>query len=70
MNSNGQSRKKKGRSKRAHVLVAAVERAAENFIQKGQMIAMENPEIQQDMLAAVEEVRKTGTTAGSFNSRS
>jgi hypothetical protein len=24
------------------------------------MIAMENPEIQQDMLAAVDEVRKTG----------
>ncbi|KAL0269729.1 UNVERIFIED_CONTAM: hypothetical protein PYX00_007364 [Menopon gallinae] len=60
VNTKGPSKKKKGRSKRAHVLVAAVEKATENFIEKGGIIAYENPDIKQEMLAAVEEVRKTG----------
>ncbi|XP_050434704.1 catenin alpha isoform X4 [Adelges cooleyi] len=60
VNTKGTSRKKKGRSKRAHVLVAAVEKATENFIEVGEQIAYENPDIKQEMLAAVEEVRKTG----------
>ena len=37
--------KKKGKSKRAHVLVAAVERATANFVERGQQIAAENPEV-------------------------
>ncbi|KAK6639275.1 hypothetical protein RUM43_007547 [Polyplax serrata] len=60
VDTTGPSKKKKGRSKRAHVLVAAVEKATENFIEKGGIIAYENPDIKQEMLAAVEEVRKTG----------
>ncbi|CAG7819895.1 unnamed protein product [Allacma fusca] len=60
VNTKGPSKKKKGRSKRAHVLVAAVEKATENFIEKGEQIAHENPDIKQEMLAAVDEVRKTG----------
>ena len=52
--------KKKGKSKRAHVLVAAVERATLNFVERGRQIARENPEIEQEMLAAVEEVQATG----------
>lgn len=60
VNTKGPSKKKKGRSKRAHVLVAAVEKATENFIEKGELIAFENPDIKQEMLSAVEEVRKTG----------
>lgn len=60
VNTKGPSKKKKGRSKRAHVLVAAVEKATENFIEKGEEIANENPDIHQEMMAAVEEVRKTG----------
>jgi len=52
--------KKKGKSKRAHVLVAAVERATSNFVEGGEIIAKENPEIRQEMLVAVDEVRKTG----------
>lgn len=60
VNTKGPSKKKKGRSKRAHILVAAVEKATENFILKGEEIAHENPDICQEMLAAVEEVRKTG----------
>lgn len=41
-------------------MVAAVEKATENFIEKGELIAYENPDIKQEMLSAVEEVRKTG----------
>ena len=37
--------KKKGKSKRAVVLVAAVERATENFVERGELIARENPDI-------------------------
>lgn len=50
----------KGKSKRASALVAAVEKATENFIQKGEQIAYENPDITQEMLSAVDEVKKTG----------
>uniref|UniRef100_T1JG57 Catenin alpha n=1 Tax=Strigamia maritima TaxID=126957 RepID=T1JG57_STRMM len=60
VNTKGPSKKKKGRSKRAHVLVAAVEKATENFIERGEQIAYENPDIKQEMLSAVDEVRKTG----------
>lgn len=56
----GPSRKKKGRSKKAHVLSAAVQKATEHFIQKGEEIANENPEIRKDMLAAVDDVKATG----------
>ena len=54
------SSKKKGKSKRAQVLVAAVERATENFVERGEIIAVENPEIKTEMLAAVEDVKSTG----------
>ncbi|XP_037919347.1 catenin alpha isoform X1 [Hermetia illucens] len=60
VNTKGPSKKKKGKSKRASALVAAVEKATENFIEKGEQIAYENPDITQEMLAAVDEVRKTG----------
>merc|ERR1719216_731783 len=53
--------KKKGKSKRAHVLVAAVERATANFVERGRSIAQENPE----MLLAVDEVLKTGEVMSS-----
>ncbi|XP_055371735.1 catenin alpha isoform X2 [Condylostylus longicornis] len=59
-NTKGPSKKKKGKSKRASALVAAVEKATENFIEKGEQIAYENPDITQEMLTAVDEVRKTG----------
>lgn len=38
----------------------AVEKATENFIERGDQIANENPDIKQEMLIAVDEVRKTG----------
>ncbi|KAI0228235.1 Catenin alpha-2 [Lamellibrachia satsuma] len=60
VNQKGPSRKKKGRSKKAHVLSAAVQKATENFIDKGEEIANENPEIRNEMLSAVADVRKTG----------
>jgi len=59
------SQKKKGKSKRAHVLVAMVERATENFVERGEIIAVENPEIKTEMLGAVEEVRTTGAAMSS-----
>ena len=60
VNQKTPSNKKKGRSKKAHVLSAAVQKATENFIIQGEEIANENPEIRNDMLDAVDEVRKTG----------
>ena len=56
----GSSRKKKGRSKKAHVLAAAVQKATESFIIQGETIAHENPEIRNEMLLAVDDVKKTG----------
>ncbi|CAG9821179.1 unnamed protein product [Phaedon cochleariae] len=61
VNTKGPSKKKKGKSKRANALVSTVEKATENFIEKGEQIAYENPDITDEMLAAVDEVRKTGT---------
>ncbi|XP_050395347.1 catenin alpha-2 isoform X1 [Patella vulgata] len=60
VNQNGPSRKKKGRSKKAHVLSAAVQKATEHFIIKGEEIAEEFPEVQTDMLDAIDEVRRSG----------
>lgn len=60
VNQKSPSNKKKGRSKKAHVLSAAVQKATENFIARGEEIANENPDIRVDMMAAVDEVRKTG----------
>ncbi|XP_069178815.1 catenin alpha [Procambarus clarkii] len=62
VNTKGPSKKKKGRSKRAHVLVAAVEAATTNFIKGGEEIAEENPPIRDEMLAAVDEVKKAGSS--------
>ena len=46
------------------MLVAAVERATENFVERGEVIALEHPEIKTEMLACVEEVRGTGQVMG------
>ena len=40
--------------------MAAVERATANFVERGQQIAAENPEIQRDMMEAVQAVQATG----------
>ncbi|XP_031842539.1 catenin alpha isoform X2 [Nomia melanderi] len=60
VNTKGPSKKKKGKSKRASALVGTVEKATSNFIEKGEQIAYENPDITAEMLSAVEEVKKTG----------
>ncbi|XP_076461006.1 LOW QUALITY PROTEIN: catenin alpha-2-like [Babylonia areolata] len=62
VNQNGPSNKKKGRSKKAHVLSAAVQKATENFVIQGEQIAEENPEVKADMIAAIDEVKQTGET--------
>ncbi|XP_060576597.1 catenin alpha-like [Ruditapes philippinarum] len=64
VNQKGPSNKKKGRSKKGHVLAAAVQKATLNFVEKGEEIARENPDVKEDMLAAVDEVRKTGEAMG------
>jgi len=58
-------RKSKGKSKRAHVLVAAVERATSNFVEQGESIAASSPGIKAEMLMAVEEVKEAGATMSS-----
>ena len=54
------SNKRKGRSKRAHLLVANVVLATEHFIQKANEIAHENPEMRNDLSQSMEEVKRTG----------
>lgn len=60
INFRAPSNRRKGRSKRAMVLVAAVQQATEDFIRKGQEIADENPDLRTEMLTAIEDVRRTG----------
>ena len=54
------SNRKKGHSKKAHVLVAAVAKATEAFIKKGEEIANEIPEIRKQKLETVADVREKG----------
>lgn len=56
----GPSGKKKGRSKKAHVLAASVEQATQNFLEKGDQIAKESQDLKEELVAAVEDVRKQG----------
>ncbi|XP_037635406.1 catenin alpha-1 [Sebastes umbrosus] len=56
----GPSNKKKGRSKKAHVLAASVENATQNFLDKGEKIAKESQFLKDELTAAVEDVRKQG----------
>lgn len=56
----GPSGKKKGRSKKAHVLAASVEQATQNFLEKGEQIAKESQDLKEELIAAVEDVRKQG----------
>uniref|UniRef100_A0AAZ3PD17 Catenin alpha-1 n=1 Tax=Oncorhynchus tshawytscha TaxID=74940 RepID=A0AAZ3PD17_ONCTS len=62
----GPSNKKKGRSKKAHVLAASVETATLNFLDKGEKIAKESQFLKDELTAAVEDVRKQGTASGEF----
>lgn len=54
------SSSKKGRSKRAHLLVENVIRATENFINKANEIANENPDMRNDLLQSMKEVQRSG----------
>lgn len=60
VNSHEENKKQGGRSKRAQVLVAAVEKATENFITNGEEIARENDDFRDKMTEAVNEVRDAG----------
>lgn len=56
----GPSGKKKGRSKKAHVLAVSVEQATQNFLEKGEQIAKDSHDLKEELIAAVEDVRKQG----------
>lgn len=58
----GPSSKKKGRSKKAHVLAMSVEQATQNFLEKGDQIAKDSQDLKEELISAVEEVRKQGTS--------
>lgn len=58
----GPSSKKKGRSKKAHVLAVSVEQATQNFLEKGEQIAKDSQDLKEELIAAVEDVRKQGKT--------
>ncbi|XP_078509473.1 catenin alpha-1 [Lissotriton helveticus] len=58
--SKGPSNKKKGRSKKAHILAASVEQATQNFLEKGDKIAKDSQFLKEELVAAVEDVRKQG----------
>lgn len=64
----GPSNKKKGRSKKAHVLAASVEQATQNFLEKGEKIALESQYLKEELTAAVEDVRKQGEAMRSASS--
>lgn len=54
------SSSKKGRSKRAHLLVSNVIQATENFIHKAGELAQENVELRNDLMQCIEEVQRSG----------
>ncbi|KAG5844958.1 hypothetical protein ANANG_G00133670, partial [Anguilla anguilla] len=58
----GPSGKKKGRSKKAHVLSTSVEQATHNFLEKGELIAKESEDLREELVTAVDDVRKQGET--------
>uniref|UniRef100_A0A8C4NHC2 Catenin (cadherin-associated protein), alpha 2 n=1 Tax=Eptatretus burgeri TaxID=7764 RepID=A0A8C4NHC2_EPTBU len=70
LNQKGPSNKKKGRSKKAHVLSASVERATHNFIEKGDQIARDSEFLKEELSEAVDDVRNQGESmreaAGEF----
>ncbi|XP_060225405.1 catenin alpha-3 [Meriones unguiculatus] len=55
------SNRKKGRSKRARVLLASVEEATWNLLDKGEKIAKEAAVLKEELTAALQEVRKEST---------
>ena len=60
MNTNRKPKRKKGCSKRSRSLVMAVEVATANFVEKGEIIAQENIEAQQDIMSILEDIRGHG----------
>ncbi|XP_067858719.1 catenin alpha-3-like [Heptranchias perlo] len=56
------SKNKKGRSKRASVLLASVEEATNNLIEKGDQIAQDSTFLKAELTKAMQDVRKEGET--------
>jgi catenin alpha len=54
------NRKKPGRSKRAHILVESVCEAIETFIRQGADIAQDNPEMSDEIMQTIAQIRLNG----------
>ncbi|XP_069756899.1 catenin alpha-3-like isoform X4 [Narcine bancroftii] len=54
------SKNKKGQSKKAHVLLASVEEATKNLIEKGDQIAQDSSFLKAELTEAVQDVRREG----------
>uniref|UniRef100_A0A914V136 Uncharacterized protein n=1 Tax=Plectus sambesii TaxID=2011161 RepID=A0A914V136_9BILA len=54
------SNRKKGKSKNGSVLVAAVERSIENFVENSASIIRENPDAAHELVKALDDVKRTG----------
>ncbi|XP_023336051.1 catenin alpha [Eurytemora carolleeae] len=61
VNPRSGKRKKKGHSKKAMILVQALQVATDNFVWRGESIATEVPEAKQDVIIAVGDIRARGT---------
>ncbi|XP_044259830.1 catenin alpha-like [Tribolium madens] len=53
-------KKRRGKSKKSTVLVSVLEKSITNFMEKGQQIADENPQVAQELTTVIEEIRSTG----------
>lgn len=63
INSSGTSStraSKRGRSKRAHILVESVIQAIETFLQQGQELAQEHPDMRDELYKCINDVRDSG----------
>lgn len=59
-NRGGASDKRRTKSKKADVLVAAVEKSIEIFLDRGAEIVRDNPEAEHELNSTLSEVRSTG----------
>ena len=60
INTNTSKQSKKGRSKRANLLVESLVEAIENFLRHGSEIAHENEDMRNDLLQCINDIRMSG----------
>jgi hypothetical protein len=60
----GPSNKKKGRSKKAHVLAVSVEQATQNFLEKGEQIAKDSQDLKEELIVLKRNHQEVGAGPG------